>query len=88
MDTEFLTVRLSADDAQVLQRLRRETGLSKTDIVRRGLRALAKYQANSTEGGLFELGIARFGRHGNVRRQSTDIKRIAKTRVVAKRSGR
>ncbi len=87
MDTEFLTVRLSEDDARVIKRLRQETGLSKTDIVRRALRALAKEDAGAMTGGLFELGADRFGRHGNVRRQSADIKRIAKTRVLAKRTG-
>lgn len=87
MDNEFLTVRLSEDDARVIKRLRQETGLSKTDIVRRALRALAKEDTGTMEVGLFELGAARFGRHGSVRRQSADIKRIAKTRVLAKRAG-
>jgi uncharacterized protein YgbK (DUF1537 family) len=88
MDSEFLTVRLSKDDASVIERLRQKTGLSKTDIVKRALRSLALEGGETAGGGLFELGAARFGRHGSARRQSSDIKRIAKSRVRAKRTGR
>ena len=41
MDSEYLSVRLSKDDAQVIQRLRQQTGLSKSEIVKRALRSLA-----------------------------------------------
>jgi len=88
MDSDFLTVRLSKDDARVIQRLREKTGLSKTDIVKRALRSFANERDDSTQGGLFELGAARFGRYGSARRQSSDIKRIAKSRARAKRTGR
>jgi predicted transcriptional regulator len=88
MDTEFLTVRLSGDDARVIQRLREKTGLSKSDIVKRALRSLAQEDGDKVEGGLFALGAARFGRHGNANRQSSNIKQIAKTRARAKRTRR
>lgn len=89
MDSEFLTIRLSKDDARVIHRLRATTGLSKSEIVKRALRALASDETAPVEGaGLFELGAARFGRHGSVRRQSSRIKRIARGRALAKRSGR
>jgi hypothetical protein len=87
MDSEFLTVRLSKDDARVIQRLRDETGLSKTDIVKRALRSLASKGGATAEGGLFALGVGRFGRYGDARRQSANIKRIAKSRARAKRTG-
>lgn len=89
MDSEFLTIRLSKDDARVIHRLRAATGLSKTEIVKRALRSLASDETAPVEGaGLFELGATRFGRYGSVRRQSSHIKRIARARAIAKRTGR
>ncbi|MGA8053870.1 MAG: ribbon-helix-helix domain-containing protein [Burkholderiales bacterium] len=89
MDSEFLSIRLSKDDARVILRLRATTGLSKSEIVKRALRSLASDGTAPAGGtGLFELGATRFGRYGNVRRQSSDIKRIARTRAIAKRTGR
>jgi Ribbon-helix-helix protein, copG family len=88
MDSEYLSVRLSKDDAQVIQRLHQQTGLSKSEIVKRALRSLAQDSSATTEGGLFELGATRFGRYGNVRHQSDDIKNIVKVRLDAKRHRR
>ncbi len=85
MDSEFLSVRLSKDDAQVIQRLQQQTGLSKSEIVKRALRSLVQADATATGGGLFELGAARFGRYGSARRQSDNIKNVVKARVDAKR---
>lgn len=85
MDSEFLSVRLSKDDAQVIQRLHQQTGLSKSEIVKRALRSLVQADATATEGGLFELGATRFGRYGSARRQSDDIKNVVRARVDAKR---
>ena len=89
MESEFLTIRLSKEDASVVHRLRASTGLSKTEIVKRALRSLASGVTAPAEGtGLFELGAGRFGRYGTVRRQSSDIKRIARSRGTAKRAVR
>jgi hypothetical protein len=88
MDSEFLSVRLSKEDAQVIQRLHEQTGLTKSEIVKRALRSLARDASSPVEGGLFELGAARFGRYGNVRRQSVDIKNVVKARLGAKRHRR
>ena len=89
MDSEFLTIRLSKEDARVVHRLRAATGLSKTEIVKRALRSLASGASAPAEGtGLFELGAARFGRYGNLRRQSSEIKRIVRSRAIAKRTRR
>ena len=85
MDSEYLSVRLSKDDAQVIQRLHQQTGLSKSEIVKRALRSLAQDNSTSPEGGLFELGANRFGRFGNVQRQSENIKDVVKARLNAKR---
>ncbi|MBI3373266.1 MAG: ribbon-helix-helix protein, CopG family [Betaproteobacteria bacterium] len=89
MNSEFLTVRLSKEDARVVHRLRATMGLSKTEIVKRALRSLASGATAPAEGaGLFELGSGRFGRYGTVRRQSSDIKRIARSRAIVKRTRR
>lgn len=89
MDSEFLTIRLSKEDARVVHRLRATTGLSKTEIVKRALRSLASGATAPAGGeGLFELGASRFGRYGDVRRQSSNIKRIARSRADAKRTRR
>ena len=89
MDTEFLTIRLSNNEARTIERLRQTTGLSKTEIVKRALRLLGT-DGNSAGGaeGLFALGSGRFGRHGDVRRQSADVKRVARSRANARRTGR
>ncbi len=89
MDTEFLTIRLSSNEARAIERLRRATGLSKTEIVKRALRLLGKDDLPGDAGiGLYALGAGRFGRHGEARRQSADIKRVARARANAKRTGR
>lgn len=85
MISEYLSVRLSKDHAQVVQRLHQQTGLSKSEIVKRALRSPAQDSSTSVEGGLFELAAARFGRYGNVRRQSDDIENVVKARLDAKR---
>lgn len=89
MDSEFLTIRLSSDDASMIRRLRKATGLSKTELVKRALRSFgAGTVPPEHREGLFALGLARFGRHGDARRQSSSIKRIARSRANAKRIGR
>lgn len=89
VENEFLTIRLSKDDARVIQRLRATTGLSKTELVKRALRSLASEGASpAAAAGLYQLGAGRFGRFGRLRRQSSDIKRIARSRAVAKRTRR
>ena len=89
MEPEFLTVRLSGSDARVMRRLRETTGLSKTEIVKRALRLLRSGgMADAGGEGLFSLGSGRFGRHGDIQRQSSEIKRVARSRADAKRTGR
>lgn len=88
MDSEYLCVRLSKDDAQVIQRLHQQTGLSKSEIVKRALRSLAHGNTADPEGGLFELAATRFGRYGNIRRQSNNIKNVVNARLDAKRHRR
>ncbi|MFN0313740.1 MAG: ribbon-helix-helix domain-containing protein [Burkholderiales bacterium] len=89
METEFVTVRLTKDEADCMRRLREATGLSKTEIIRKALRTLASDRTEMGAGvGLFDLGASRFGKHGDARRQSSKIGHIARTRANAKRTGR
>ena len=62
MTTQFLTLRLTEDDALLMARLRAQTGLSKSDIVKRALRQLGSTDAAPPAGSLFALGQASFGR--------------------------
>jgi hypothetical protein len=89
METEFVTVRLTKDEADAMRRLREITGLSKTEIIRKALRSLASDRTESAEGvGLFDLGASRFGKYGDAKRQSSKIGQIARRRASVKRIGR
>lgn len=84
MATEFLTLRLSAEDAALMAHLHAQTGLTKSDIVKRALRQLVNSQELPASGGLFALGQASFGRQGDATRQSADVKRVVRERLRAK----
>ena len=82
----FLNVRLNQAEAQLIDRLQTQTALTKSELVKRALHALARDTAGVQPAGLYELGKARFGRHGDASRQSADIKRAVRARLHAKRS--
>ena len=84
MTTQFLTLRLTAEDASLMAHLHAQTGLSKSDIVKRALRQMLGSEAAPDTGGLFALGQASFGRHGDATRQSADVKRVVRERLLAK----
>lgn len=84
----FLNVRLNQADAQLIDRLQAQTALTKSELVKRALHALARDTAGVRPGGLYELGKARFGRYGDVTRQAADIKSVVRDRLHAKRSDR
>ena len=87
MRDQFLTVRLTEDESRLVARLHKQTGLTKSALVKQALRKLSVSQDTSAGGGLFELGAARFGRHGDGARQSARIKRLVRERLNAKRTG-
>ena len=64
--------------------LHAQTGLTKSDIVKRALRQLVNLEALPADGGLFALGQAGFGRQGDATRQSADVKRVVRERLQAK----
>ena len=84
MATQFLTLRLTAEDAALMAHLHAQTGLTKSDIVKRALRQLVNVEASPADGGLFALGQASFGRQGDATRQSADVKRVVRERLQAK----
>lgn len=87
MNTSHLTLRLSSQDALLIEHLRVQTGLSKSDVVKHALRELASNDdfAVPAVQGLFALGEGSFGRHGDASRQSADIKLVVRARLKAKR---
>ena len=84
MTTQFLTLRLTADDASLMESLHAKTGLSKSEIVKRALRKWVGTDDAPAASGLFALGQASFGRHGDATRQSADVKRVVRERLLAK----
>ena len=86
MTGQFRTIRLNAAEARLIARLNQTTGLTKTAIVKQALKNIATPPEHPSGGGLFELGADRFGRYGDKARQSSEIKRIVRARLDAKRS--
>lgn len=87
MADHFLTIRLTEAESRLVARLNQQTGLTKSALVKKALENLSLTQDASAGGGLFELGEAHFGRHGDAARQSTQIKRVVRARLNAKRTG-
>ena len=87
MATQFLTVRLTEAESKLVERLHAQTGLSKSALVKQALRQLSGAHKSYSEGGLFALGAAHFGRHGDATRQSAQIKSVVRERLNAKRTG-
>ena len=90
MNSSHLTLRLSNQDALLIEHLRVQTGLSKSDVVKHALRTLASNEdfAAPVVQGLFELGESSFGRHGDVSRQSADMKSVVRARLIVKRKAK
>jgi hypothetical protein len=73
----------------LVERLHAQTGLSKSNLVKRALGLLAgEVAATAPEGGLFALGQSSFGRHGQAERQSSEVKRVVRERLKGKAPGR
>ena len=88
MTAQFLTLRLTAAEAELVSRLRSTTGLSKSEIVKRALHSMADATGVSAGDSLYDLGAAHFGRHGDASRQAADIKAVVRARLNAKHTGR
>lgn len=87
MADHFLTIRLTEAESRLVARLNQQTGLTKSALVKKALENLSLTHDASAGGGLFELGEAHFGRHGDAARQSTQIKHVVRARLNAKRTG-
>lgn len=87
MSAQFLTIRLTEAESRLVTRLNKQTGLTKSALVKQALKAMSATHDTAAGGGLFELGAARFGLHGDATRQSAQIKRAVRDRLNAKRPG-
>lgn len=88
MDTtspHYLSLRLSPDDARLMEQLRTKMGVSKSEVVKQAVRLMASQVAAEPESNAFSLGSGVFGRYGDARRQSSDIKQLVKQRLAEKR---
>jgi Ribbon-helix-helix protein, copG family len=83
---QFLSLRLGSQDAALMQQLHEKTGLSKTDIVKQALRQWASATQTSSEVSLYDLGKPVFGKYGDAKRQSNNIKSVVRERLAAKRT--
>lgn len=82
---QFLSLRLGARDSALIQQLHDRMGLSKTDIVKHALRQLATSTEAQADVSLYDLGRPVFGKHGDMSRQSVDIKSVVRERIATKR---
>ena len=82
---QFLSLRLGASDSALMQQLHERMGLSKTGIVKHALRQLATSAEAQGKVSLYDLGKPIFGKHGDVSRQSADIKSVVRERIATKR---
>lgn len=80
---KFLSLRLGANDAALVQRLHERMGLSKSEIVKQALRLMA--ETDEQQASIYELGKVHFGRYGDAQRQSAQIKTVVRGRANGKR---
>jgi Arc/MetJ-type ribon-helix-helix transcriptional regulator len=88
MDTtspHYLSLRLTPDDARLMEQLRAKMGISKSEVVKQAVRLMASQVADEPESNAFTLGSGLFGRYGDANRQSSDIKQLVKQRLAEKR---
>jgi hypothetical protein len=88
MNAQFLTLRLTEDDVDIVTRLRAQTGLSKSDLVKRALREMVSANDTPTTSvSLYDLKMAQTTEIlGDSTRQSAHIKQIVRERLQAKHS--
>jgi hypothetical protein len=83
--TNYLSLRLSSDDARLMEQLRAKMGISKSEIVKQAVRLMASQVAGESQSNAFTLGSGVFGLYGDAHRQSSDIKQLVKQRLAEKR---
>jgi Arc/MetJ-type ribon-helix-helix transcriptional regulator len=81
---QHLSLRLSSDDARLIDQLRSSLGTSKSELVKMALRLLAEKTVKEQPLDAFALGKPLFGRYGSEQRQSADMKKIVRQRLAAK----
>ena len=86
MSTSHLTLRLTRDDATLIEHLQARTGMTKSAVVKHALRSLAANLSDAAPAvpSLYSLGEAVFGRYGDVTRQSVNVKQVVRDVLRAK----
>ncbi len=83
---QYLSLRLSDDDSRLIEFLHAQSGLSKSEVVKKSLRLMADQLSKEQPENAFTAGTGLFGRHGDAQRQSANIKHIVRQRLSAKHS--
>jgi len=73
---QILSLRLSADEAQLMAQLHARLGISKSAVVKKALRLLADQFGSTKPADAYSAGAGLFGRYGDEQRQSSDIKQV------------
>jgi hypothetical protein len=73
MDAKIVTMRVTAREAADLERLARTLGLTRSDVLRRGLAALQRQVEEGRSS--YEVGADLFGRHGSGRSDASTRRR-------------
>ncbi len=83
---QFLSLRLSDDDARLMAQLHTSLGISKSEVVKKALRLMAEQVISSPQLDAFTAGAGLFGRYADEQRQSSSIKQGVRQRLAAKRN--
>jgi len=83
---QILSLRLSADEAQLMAQLHARLGISKSAVVKKALRLLADQFGSTGPADAYSAGADLFGRYGDEQRQASDIKQVVRQRLATKRS--
>jgi hypothetical protein len=73
MDAKIVTMRVTAREAADLDRLARTLGLTRSDVLKRGLAALQRQVEEARSS--YEVGADLFGRHGSGRSDASTRRR-------------
>jgi len=86
MDAKIVTMRVTAGEAADIERLARALGLTRSDVLKRGLAVLRR----EVEGrrSAYELGEDLFGRHGSGRKDASTRRRARYKEAVRAKHAR
>ncbi len=86
MDAKIVTLRVTAREAADLERIAKALGLTRSDVLKRGLAALQRQMEERHSS--YELGTDLFGRHGSGRRDTSTRRRARYKETVRAKHAR